>query len=69
MCIRDRCFVLAGGAAEADAVGRAAGRLTGNRFSVEEVVGDAHDRSRQQIMVRLPTPTVALAHCPQSPKK
>eukprot|EP00969_Alexandrium_andersonii_P050415 2213604-Alexandrium_andersonii.AAC.1 len=31
-----QCFVLAGGAAEVDAVGRAAGRLTGNRFSAEE---------------------------------
>eukprot|EP00969_Alexandrium_andersonii_P220428 9736147-Alexandrium_andersonii.AAC.1 len=30
-------FVLTGGAAEADAVGRAAGRVTGNRFSAEEV--------------------------------
>eukprot|EP00969_Alexandrium_andersonii_P206856 9138486-Alexandrium_andersonii.AAC.1 len=48
-----QCFVFTGGAVEADAVGRAAGRLTGNRFSAEEVVGDAHDRSGQQIMVRL----------------
>eukprot|EP00969_Alexandrium_andersonii_P298402 13190585-Alexandrium_andersonii.AAC.1 len=39
MCIRDRCFVLARGAAKADAVGRAAGRRAGNRFSAEEVVG------------------------------
>eukprot|EP00969_Alexandrium_andersonii_P212787 9395553-Alexandrium_andersonii.AAC.1 len=49
-----QCFVLAGGAAEADAFGRAAGRLTGNRFAAEEVVGDdARDRSGQRIMVRL----------------
>eukprot|EP00969_Alexandrium_andersonii_P275709 12185153-Alexandrium_andersonii.AAC.1 len=47
-----QCFVLTGGAAEADAVSRAAGRLAGNRFSAKEVVGDAHDRTGQQIMVR-----------------
>eukprot|EP00969_Alexandrium_andersonii_P197084 8707846-Alexandrium_andersonii.AAC.1 len=47
------CFALTGGAAEADAVGRSANRFTGNRFTAEEVVGDPHDRSGQQIMVRL----------------
>eukprot|EP00969_Alexandrium_andersonii_P218812 9664062-Alexandrium_andersonii.AAC.1 len=31
-----QCFVLTGAAAEADAVSRAAGRLTGNHFSAEE---------------------------------
>eukprot|EP00969_Alexandrium_andersonii_P023827 1040042-Alexandrium_andersonii.AAC.1 len=31
-----QCFVLTGGAVEADVVGRAAGRITGNRFTAEE---------------------------------
>eukprot|EP00969_Alexandrium_andersonii_P013143 573583-Alexandrium_andersonii.AAC.1 len=47
------CFVLTGGAAEADAVGRSANRFTGNRFTAEEVVGGPRDRSGQQTMVRL----------------
>eukprot|EP00969_Alexandrium_andersonii_P282661 12496388-Alexandrium_andersonii.AAC.1 len=48
-----QCFVLTGGAVDADAVARAANRLTGYRITAEEVVGDAHDCTGQQIMVRL----------------
>eukprot|EP00969_Alexandrium_andersonii_P005194 226001-Alexandrium_andersonii.AAC.1 len=36
-----------------DAVARAANRLTGDRFTAEEVFGDTHDRTGEQIMVRL----------------